>query len=95
MGLGDVGFNDRSGSSTWRGPKKTSDGKSSPDACIGRSRGGLTTKGHTLVDALGNPIRSVLSAGQEADITYAKALVEKLLPKAVTPQIRLMIVMPS
>ena len=25
----------------------------------------------------------MLSAGQEADITYAKALVEKLLPKAV------------
>ena len=32
---------------------------------IGRSRGGLTTKIHALVDALGNPVEVMLSAGQD------------------------------
>jgi hypothetical protein len=31
---------------------------------IGRSRGGLTTKIHVLVDALGNPIEVMLTPGQ-------------------------------
>jgi transposase len=34
---------------------------------MGRSRGGLTTKIHALVDALGRPIRLKLSAGQAHD----------------------------
>jgi hypothetical protein len=31
---------------------------------IGRSRGGLTTKIHALVDALGNPVELMLTPGQ-------------------------------
>lgn len=43
---------------------------------IGRSRGGLTTKLHVAVDALGNPLRVILSAGQVADIEQAAALIK-------------------
>ncbi len=35
--------------------------------CVGRSRGGLTTKIHAVVDADGNPIRLKLSEGQAHD----------------------------
>ncbi len=34
---------------------------------MGRSRGGLTTKIHALVDALGRPIRRKLTEGQAHD----------------------------
>ncbi|HHZ90969.1 TPA: hypothetical protein EYN65_10695 [Candidatus Poribacteria bacterium] len=40
--------------------------KEGPQA-IGRWRGGLTTKIHSVVDALGNPLRSILTAGQDSD----------------------------
>ena len=40
-----------------------------------RSRGGLSTKVHAGVDALGNPIRLILMAGQVADVTQGAALV--------------------
>ena len=36
--------------------------------------GGWTTKIHATVDALGNPLRIILSVGQRADITQAEAL---------------------
>lgn len=36
--------------------------------------GGWTTKIHAVVDALGNPLRIILSVGQRADITQAEAL---------------------
>ena len=42
---------------------------------LGRSRGGFSTKVHTSVDALGNPLRFTLTAGQRHDITQAEALV--------------------
>src|SRR2546428_7529722 len=35
---------------------------------IGRSRGGLTTKIHALVDALGNPVELMLTPGQAHDL---------------------------
>ena len=35
---------------------------------IGRSRGGLTTKIHAAVDALGLPVRLIPTAGQRGDI---------------------------
>lgn len=43
---------------------------------IGRSRGGLTSKIHTLCDALGNPLKFVVTAGQASDYTQAEALLE-------------------
>ncbi|GAB0056883.1 IS5 family transposase ISNGR9 [Candidatus Magnetaquicoccaceae bacterium FCR-1] len=56
--------------------------KNGPQA-IGRSRGGLTTKIHAAVDALGNPLKYLLTGGQEADITQAHALIEGLDPELV------------
>lgn len=42
---------------------------------LGRSRGGFSTKIHVNVDALGNPLRFRLTAGQRHDITQAEALI--------------------
>ena len=56
--------------------------KGGPQA-TGRSRGGLTTKIHLAVDALGNPLRSILTAGQDSDIIQAPALIEGLDPDMV------------
>ena len=36
----------------------------------------MTTKLHVAVDALGNPLRVILSAGQIADIEQAEALIK-------------------
>lgn len=41
---------------------------------LGRSKGGFTTKIHAKVDALGNPLKLVVTAGQVADITKAEEL---------------------
>ena len=41
---------------------------------MGRSRGGLTTKIHLLCDALGRPLRFILTAGQKADCRSAEDL---------------------
>ncbi len=46
--------------------------------CTGRSRGGLTTKIHAVVDAKGLPIRLALSAGQEHDSLLAGDLLTEL-----------------
>jgi transposase len=45
---------------------------------LGRSRGGFTTKIHSLTDALGNPLKFILTAGQRHDITQAATLSEGL-----------------
>jgi transposase len=41
---------------------------------LGRSKGGLSTKIHVATDALGNPVRFVLTGGQRNDITQIEAL---------------------
>ena len=41
---------------------------------LGRSRGGFSTKIHACVDALGNPLRFLLTGGQRHDITQAEGL---------------------
>ena len=46
----------------------------SEDEAIGRSRGGLSTKINVGVDALGNPVRFILT-GQAHDIVQAKHLI--------------------
>lgn len=53
------------------------------DQALGRSRGGLTTKIHMLADALGRPLRFIITAGQVGDITQAPALLEGHTGKAV------------
>jgi transposase len=49
---------------------------------MGRSRGGLTSKIHALVDAEGRPIRIALTPGQAHDGTAAGALLGELTPGA-------------
>ena len=45
---------------------------------MGRSRGGLTTKIHALVDAKGLPFRFLLTPGQAHDAGAAEALLQAL-----------------
>lgn len=48
----------------------------SDDQALGRSRGGFGTKVHIAVDALGDPVRLILTGGQAADVTRGAALVD-------------------
>jgi transposase len=43
---------------------------------LGRSKGGFSTKIHARVDALGNPIKFILTPGNRSEITQAKRLSE-------------------
>ena len=43
---------------------------------MGQSRGGLSTKIHAAVDALGNPVRLILTTGQHSEIKQAIPLIE-------------------
>ena len=45
---------------------------------MGRSRGGLTTKIHALVDAEGRPVRLILTPGQAGDAPVAPELLADL-----------------
>ncbi|MBC7447293.1 MAG: IS5 family transposase, partial [Hymenobacteraceae bacterium] len=55
-------------------PKKSE----AASAALGRSKGGLTTKVHAAVDALGNPVHVHLSGGQEADCKHFDKIVNAL-----------------
>ena len=50
---------------------------------LGRSRGGFSTKIHIAVDALGNPLRLFLTAGQRHDSPHALRLIENFEPQAL------------
>jgi transposase len=50
---------------------------------LGRSRGGFSTKIHIAVDALGNPLRLMLTAGQESDVTQGAPLIKGFAAQAV------------
>ena len=41
---------------------------------LGRSRGGFTSKIHAKVDALGNPLKFVITPGQESDFCQANCM---------------------
>ena len=47
---------------------------------MGRSRGGLTTKIHALVNEIGLPIRFELTPGQEHDAPVCRLLLDQLQP---------------
>lgn len=49
--------------------------KQQQEQAIGKSRGGLSTKIHAAVDALGNPVRLLLTAGQRSEYIQAEALI--------------------
>ncbi|WP_437127800.1 IS5 family transposase [Pseudomonas aeruginosa] len=50
---------------------------------MGKSRGGLSTKIHAAVDALGNPVRLLLTPGQASEYGQAEALIEGFTCEAV------------
>ncbi|MGH8336277.1 MAG: IS5 family transposase [Gammaproteobacteria bacterium] len=52
--------------------------KNGEDQAIGRSKGGLSTKIHAMVDALGNPLAFFLTAGQAHDLQGADALLPQM-----------------
>ena len=45
---------------------------------MGTTRGGLNTKIHAVVDGAGQPVRLLLSAGNEADITHAETMADEI-----------------
>ena len=54
------------------------EGGKATDKAVGRSRGGLNTKLHVIVDGLGNPVEFMLSAGNDHDAIHAVELLEKI-----------------
>lgn len=46
-------------------------GKKTENKAVGRTRGGLNTKIHAIVDALGNPVAFLLSPGNDNDSSHA------------------------
>jgi len=50
--------------------------KSHPNRCLGRSRGGLTTKIHAVTDEHGLPVRLAITPGQQHDATVAGELLD-------------------
>lgn len=50
--------------------------KQQDEEAMGKSRGGLSTKIHAAVDALGNPVRLILTAGQNSECKQADALIK-------------------
>ena len=52
--------------------------KEGEDQAIGRSRGGLSTKIHTMVDALGNPVGFFLTGGGAHDLVGADHLLPEM-----------------
>jgi len=50
---------------------------------LGRSKGGFSTKIHAICDALGNPLRFILTGGERSDYTQALALIEGMKADAV------------
>lgn len=52
-------------------------------AAIGRSRGGLSTKVHLIVDALGLPLTFEITEGQRHDVLPAKQLVARVMSRSL------------
>lgn len=57
--------------------------KNGSNQAIGRSRGGLSTKIHAVVDALGNPTAFALTPGQACDLDGADRLLLGIEAEAV------------
>lgn len=54
------------------------EGEKTADKAVGRTRGGLNTKLHAIVDGLGNPVEFLLSAGNGHDSVHAIELLERI-----------------
>ena len=48
------------------------------EQALGRSKGGFTTKIHAMVDALGNPLKFILTGGNRNEIIKAEELIENI-----------------
>jgi transposase len=59
------------------------------DQALGRSHGGLSTKIHALVGALGNPLRLRLTPGQTHDLAGADALLPHMTANPLIRRSRL------
>jgi transposase len=57
--------------------------KGAETQALGRSCGGFSTKIHAACDALGNPIRFILTGGEASDYTQALSLLDGLKAKAI------------
>ena len=57
--------------------------KGGADEALGRSRGGLTTKIHLLADALGRPLRFLLTGGEVHESRTAEAMLDSVEGDAV------------
>jgi transposase len=66
-----------------RAHQDASGGKKNGSECIGRSRGGPSTKIHAVVDGLGNPTKIKLTEGQVHDVTQAPELLREALSTSV------------
>src|SRR5216684_1869031 len=66
-----------------RPPAQRRGAKKNGEQAIGRSRGGLTTKIHALVDALGNPVELLLTPGKASDLARAAPLMVDIDFKAL------------
>ena len=53
-------------------------GEKTSDKAIGRTRGGLNTKLHAIVDGLGNPVTFLLSPGNDHDSIHAIELLRRI-----------------
>lgn len=78
--VGDDRFHLRARPPTWCDGQKGRGG----DRGMGRSRGGLTSKLHALVDVDGRPVSLRLTGGQVHDACEAEALIQGL-PQGATP----------
>ena len=54
------------------------EGEKTADKAIGRTRGGLNTKLHAIVDGLGNPVEFMLSAGNDHGSVHTVGLLERV-----------------
>ncbi len=52
-------------------------GEKTENKAVGRTKGGLNTKVHAIVDGLGNPVAFLLSPGNDNDSTHAVDLMDK------------------
>lgn len=52
-------------------------GEKTENKAVGRTKGGLNTKVHAIVDGLGNPVAFLLSPGNDNDSTHAIELMNK------------------
>lgn len=62
-----------------KGGKEPGDGSTRKAECLGRSRGGLTTKLHVVCDGNGIPLGAALSPGQTHDSTCFETALDAVL----------------